>query len=100
MEMKKPNWVCSACSMRSNRKFSVKRHITEQHNGNASSVTFMDYIVGRQSGRYLSPSRPLSSFQHNNYQNKEKESPSDMFLREYLKEKARLSARKDMGLNL
>ena len=69
------------------------------HNGNASLVTFMDYIVGRQSGRYLRPSPPLSSFQRSNYnQNKEKESPVDTFAHEYMKEKARLVARKEMGL--
>ena len=100
MEMKKPNWVCSACSMWSNRKFSVKRHIKNQHNGNASLVTFMDYIVGRQSGLYLPPSSSVYSFQHSNYQNKEKESPLETFTHEYMKEKARLAARKDMGLNL
>jgi hypothetical protein len=100
MEMKKPNWVCSACSMWSNRKFSVKRHIKNQHNGNASLVTFMDYIVGRQSGLYLPPSTSLNSSQHSNYQNKEKESPLETFTHEYMKEKARLAARKDMGLNL
>ena len=55
METKKPNWTCSACSMGSNRKFSVKHHITEQHNGNSSLVTFMDYIMSRQSRRYLPP---------------------------------------------
>ena len=100
MEMKKPNWVCSACSMWSNRKSSVKRHIKDQHNGNASLVTFMDYIVGRQSGLYLPQSPPLSSHQQHNYQNKEKESPLDIFSHEYMKERARLSARKDMGLSL
>jgi hypothetical protein len=100
MEMKKPNWVCSACSMWSNRKSSVKRHIKNRHNGNASLVTFMDYLVGRQTGLYLPPSPPLSSFQHSNYQDKEEESPLDAFTREYMKEKARLAARKDMGLSL
>ena len=97
MEMKKPNWVCSACSMWSNRKSSVKRHIKNQHNGNASLVTFMDYIVGRQSGLYLRLSQPLSSFQQLKSRTK---SPLRIYLLEYMKEKARLSARKDMGLNL
>jgi hypothetical protein len=102
MEMKKPNWVCSACSMWSNRKSSVKRHIENQHNGNASLVTFMDYIVGRQSGLYLPPPPPPppASLQHSNYQNKEEESPVNTFTQEYMKEKARLAARKDMGLSL
>lgn len=48
----KPNWVCSACGMWSNRKFSVKRHIINKHYGNAFLVTFIDYLVGRQSGLY------------------------------------------------
>ena len=48
----KPNWVCSNCGMWSSRKFSVKRHITNQHSGNAFLVPYIDYFVGRQSGLY------------------------------------------------
>jgi hypothetical protein len=61
----KPNWVCSNCGMWSTRKFSVKRHITNQHNGNAFLVPYIDYLVGRQSGLYP-PSAQLE------YQYKEK----------------------------
>ena len=42
----KPNWVCSNCGMWSSRKFSVKRHITNQHSGNAFLVSYIDYLVG------------------------------------------------------
>ena len=83
------------------QKIQCNAPYKNQHHGNASLVTFMDYIVGRQSGLYLPPPPPPpDSFQHSNHQNKEKESPLNTFTHEYMKEKARLSARKDMGLSL
>ena len=56
--MKKPNWVCSTCSMWSSRKSSVKRHIQNVHGGNSNLVSFIDYLVGRESGLYFPNPRP------------------------------------------
>src|SRR5437867_2210095 len=56
--MKKPNWVCSNCSMWSSRKSSVKRHIQNVHRGNSNLVSFIDYLVGRKSGLYFPNPRP------------------------------------------
>jgi hypothetical protein len=86
----KPNWVCSTCGMWSNRKFSVKRHIINKHYGNAFLVTYIDYLVGRQSGLYLPSSPP-------DYQKKER-SFLDIFNEEFWKEKARIAARANSNL--
>jgi hypothetical protein len=56
--MKKPNWVCSTCSMLSSRKSSVKRHIQNIHRGNSNLVSFIDYLAGRKSGFYFPAPRP------------------------------------------
>lgn len=82
----KPNWVCSNCGMWSNRKFSVKRHIINKHDGDAFLVTYIDYIVGRETGLYPPSSPPL-------YQKKEKKSYFDVFNEEFWKERARIAAR-------
>ncbi len=97
----KPNWVCSICGMWSNRKSSVKRHITNLHGGNASMVAFIDYVVGRQSGIYPPSSSgyfldPLTP----DYQKKGKKTSWEIYEEEFMKEKARLDARKNMGLKL
>jgi len=68
--------------MWSSRKFSVKRHITNQHSGNAFLVPYIDYLVGRQSGLYLPSAQP-------EYQYKEKKSNFDTFTEEFWKEMAR-----------
>jgi len=82
----KPNWVCSNCGMWSTRKFSVKRHIINQHNGNASLVPYIDYLVGRQSGLYPPSAQPEDQYKVN-------ERPSEIFRKEFWKEKARIAAR-------
>ena len=81
----KPNWVCSNCGMWSTRKFSVKRHITNQHNGNALLVPYIEYLVGRHAGLY-SPSSQLE------YQYKGKTN-WDIFREEFWREVARKTAR-------
>ena len=86
----KPNWVCSTCGMWSTRKFSVKRHLTNQHGGNAFLVPYIDYLVGRQSGLY-----PPSAYPE--YQYKGKKSILDTFSDEFWKEKARIAARRGNG---
>ncbi len=103
----KANWVCSICGMHSNRKSSVKRHIINLHNGDASLVPFIEYVVGRSSGLYSSPKQsppspppfPLLPPLLPENKNKEKKSPLEIFEEEFMKEKARLAARKDMGMN-
>ena len=82
----KPNWVCSNCGMWSTRKFSVKRHITNQHGGNAFLVPYIDYLAGRQSGLYPPSAQP-------EFQYKEKKSNLDTLMEEFWKETARIAAR-------
>ncbi|MGC1131427.1 MAG: hypothetical protein WA941_01285 [Nitrososphaeraceae archaeon] len=48
----KPRWACAMCGMYSSRKFSVKRHITNLHDGIGNIVSFIDYIAGRRQGVY------------------------------------------------
>jgi hypothetical protein len=104
----KANWVCSICGMYSNRKSSVKRHITNQHDGEASLVPFVEYIVGRTSGLYSTPKRsvpgpPPFSFlptQLPENQNKEKRTVVETFEEEFMKEMAKLAAKKNIGMNL
>ena len=76
--------------MWSSRKFSVKRHLTNQHGGNAFLVPYIDYLVGRQSGLY-----PPSAYPE--YQYKGKKSILDTFSDEFWKEKARIAARRGNG---
>lgn len=67
--------------MWSSRKFSVKRHITNQHRGNAFLVPYIDYLVGRQSGLYP-PSTQAE------YQYREKKSNFETFKEAFWKELA------------
>jgi hypothetical protein len=83
----KPNWVCSNCGMWSTRKFSVKRHIINQHDGNAYLVAYIDYLVGRQSGLYPPSSQPELQNQQ------EKKYIFETYNEEFWKERARLAAR-------
>ena len=50
--MSKPNWGAAACGMWSGRKYTVKRHIANLHNGTPPVVSYIDYLVGARSGRY------------------------------------------------
>ena len=49
----KPRWACAMCGMYSSRKYSVKRHINNLHNGIGNIVSFIDYLVGRRQGVYF-----------------------------------------------
>ena len=89
----KPNWVCSKCGMWSNRKFSVKRHVVNQHKGNAFLVTFIDYLVGRQSGLYQPSSPP-------EHQKTKQKSYLDIYCEEFWKEKARIIARQNVNFQV
>ncbi|HYZ49822.1 MAG TPA: hypothetical protein VE593_02965 [Nitrososphaeraceae archaeon] len=55
--------------MYSSRKSSVKRHILTKHGGNASLVSFVDYLVGRKMGIYW-PSLPPTYQRKSNETNK------------------------------
>ncbi|HEY6659270.1 MAG TPA: hypothetical protein VIZ62_12160 [Nitrososphaeraceae archaeon] len=88
----KPNWVCSNCGMWSTRKFSVKRHIINQHNGNAWLVPYIDYLVGRQSGLYPPSAQPEDQYKVN-------KNPLEIFIEEFWKEKARIAARGNRNHN-
>jgi hypothetical protein len=39
--------------MYSSRKYSVKRHIENLHNGLGNIISFIDYITGRRQGTYF-----------------------------------------------
>jgi hypothetical protein len=90
---KKPNWACTVCGMWSSRKYSVRRHIQNKHNGYGMIVSFVDYLVGRVTGAYY-PSTP-HIFPGKKYEDKSKPSNIvDIFSEEYWREVARLAARK------
>jgi hypothetical protein len=50
----KPRWACAMCGMYSSRKYNVKRHIENLHNGLGNIISFIDYIAGRRQGIYFS----------------------------------------------
>jgi hypothetical protein len=41
------------CGMYSSRRFSVKRHIENMHDGLGNVISFIDYIAGRRQGVYF-----------------------------------------------
>ena len=51
--MGRPTHVCSLCSQHFTRKYSAKRHNFNIHAGRSEIVPFIEYMVGRSSGRYL-----------------------------------------------
>ena len=46
------NYVCAICSQTSPGEASCERHIIENNLDPAATVRFVDYLVGRLSGRY------------------------------------------------
>ncbi len=71
-----------------NRKSSVKRHITSLHAGDASLVSFIDYVVGRQTGIYPPSSSgyfpdPLAP----DYQKKGKKTSWEIYEEEFIRKK-------------
>ena len=95
--MEKPNWVCIVCGMWSSRKYCVKRHISTVHGGYSNMVSFIEYIVGRQTGIYRPP-YPTAPSGHRDVQSREPKKIAsffDTFQEEFWKEKAREAARKD-----
>jgi hypothetical protein len=77
----KPNWVCERCAMWS-RKYSVRRHINNKHQGYSRVIPYLEYFVGRQSGFYAPSAPPL-------YGSKKRTDPLDIFMDEYYRELAR-----------
>ena len=83
--------------MWSSRKYSVKRHISTVHGGNSLMVSFIEYIVGRQTGIYRPPfpAAPTVPGYVQSRQSKKTADIIDIFGEEFWKEKAREAARKD-----
>jgi hypothetical protein len=52
-EVGRPTYVCATCAEHFTRKYSGKRHNFNIHNGRSEIVPFIEYMVGRSSGRYL-----------------------------------------------
>ena len=51
--MARPNYVCTTCSEHFTRKYTAKRHnITIHHDNGAEIVPLVEYLVGRNSGKY------------------------------------------------
>jgi hypothetical protein len=51
--MGRPTYVCATCEEHFTRKYSGKRHNFNIHAGRSEIVPFIEYMVGRSSGRYL-----------------------------------------------
>jgi hypothetical protein len=55
--MRRPAYVCATCSEHFTRRYSGTRHNLTIHGNRAEIVTYIEYLVGRNSGRYR-PSHP------------------------------------------
>src|SRR5215472_15179316 len=51
--MSRPNYVCTVCSEHFTRKYSANRHNSNVHSSRSEIVPYIEYMVGRSSGRYL-----------------------------------------------
>lgn len=93
--MNKPNWVCVECGMWSSRRYSVKQHISNVHNGFSMMVSFTEYVVGRQTGIYRPPI-PVAPAVGRDMKSKgsERTGPLDTMFAEFWKEMGRDAARK------
>ena len=56
--IRKPLYVCSICAQDFTRKYNANRHNQNIHFGKAEIVRFVEYLVGRVSGKYQ-PGDPL-----------------------------------------
>lgn len=80
----KPNWCCSACGMYSGRRTCVQRHIDNIniHNGKASAIPFIEYLVGRREGLYPPGERStFSSEKHRTLADKMQDELENTFAR-------------------
>ena len=57
----KPRWACATCGMYSSRKYSVRRHIANVHNGLSYILSFVDYLAGRRQATYYFPN-PIPNY--------------------------------------
>jgi hypothetical protein len=57
--MKNPQYVCSICGQDFTRRYNANRHNQTIHSNKAEIVRFLEYLIGRISGKYL-PGDPLS----------------------------------------
>ena len=57
--IRKPLYVCSICAQDFTRKYNANRHNQNIHFGKAEIVRYLEYLIGRGSGKYL-PADPLS----------------------------------------
>ena len=73
--MSKANYVCTVCSQQFTRKYSGQRHNANIHSGRSEIVPCIEYMVGRNSGRYL-PSHP-SWFRKRKYLQENHNYPSE-----------------------
>jgi hypothetical protein len=55
--MRRPTHVCTTCSEHFTRRYSATRHNLTIHDNRGEIVTYLEYLVGRNSGRYR-PSHP------------------------------------------
>ena len=51
--MSRSNYVCTVCLQHFTRKYSAKRRDSNIHGGRSEIVPFIEFMVGRSSGRYL-----------------------------------------------
>ena len=52
-EMSRPSYICTVCLQHFTRKYSGKRHNSNIDSGRSEIVPYIQYMVGRSSGRYL-----------------------------------------------
>jgi hypothetical protein len=50
-----PLYVCGSCSKHFTRRYNASRHNRNIHGNTSEVVRFVDYIIGRLSGKYLQP---------------------------------------------
>jgi hypothetical protein len=80
--------------MWSSRKYSVKRHISNVHNGFSMMVSFTEYVVGRQTGIYRPPTAAAPAIGRDiKSREPERTGPDTIFSTEFWKEMGRDAAR-------
>ena len=74
--MSRPNYVCTVCTEHFTRKYSANRHNSNVHSGRSEIVPYIEYIVGRSSGKY--PASHPSWFRKQNQVQANRSYPSDI----------------------
>ena len=70
-----PLYVCATSGQHFTRMYNARRHNRNIHSNRGEIVTFMEYLVGRSSGKYL-PADPLS------YRSKRRSNNKDTIIHE------------------